>query len=167
MTEIADEFRGDDASLVRSIEALIGLNDDGALVPHGIGGHARALLSAAAVRLSAASKPIAWLAPTVGNNLSVVSAGIAEHMVTAFPVYGRQPISHESETGNSVSEQDARDAARWRQFLSMIDPDKVPGGFTVYFAVEKGTDQLCFPNDAVELVDAGLDLVAASESTQP
>ncbi|WP_254227843.1 hypothetical protein [Burkholderia gladioli] len=50
-TALMDDFRGDDAHLVRSIEALIALNDEGALVPHGIGGHARALLSAAAVRL--------------------------------------------------------------------------------------------------------------------
>lgn len=157
MIDMTDDFKGDDAALVRSIEALISMNDAGALVPHGIGGHARALLSAAAVRLSAASKPIASLAPTVGNNLSVVSAGIAEHMVTAFPVYGRQPISHESETGNSVSEQDARDAARWRQFLSMIDPDKVPGGFTVYFAIEENTDQLCYADaDMIEIIDAAI-----------
>ncbi len=54
-TGLTDEFRGDDAHLIRSIEALIELNDEGALVPHGIGGHARALLSAAAVRLAAQS----------------------------------------------------------------------------------------------------------------
>lgn len=48
----ADDFNGDNASLVRSIEALISLSDKGALVPHGLGGHARTLLAAAAVRLS-------------------------------------------------------------------------------------------------------------------
>ena len=50
---LADEFNGDDADLVRSIEALIRLNDDGALVPHGVGDLARGLLAAAAVRLKA------------------------------------------------------------------------------------------------------------------
>lgn len=50
----------------------------------------------------------------------------------------------------------ARDAARWRKFLSMVDPDKVPGGFTVYFAVEKGTDQLCYFDCVTELVDAAM-----------
>jgi hypothetical protein len=49
---IEDSFRGDDAKLISCIEALIHLNDAGALVPHGIGGHARELLSAAAVRLN-------------------------------------------------------------------------------------------------------------------
>ncbi len=49
---LTDDFRGNDANLVRSIEALIALNDEGALVPHGIGGLARVLLSAAAVRLT-------------------------------------------------------------------------------------------------------------------
>lgn len=51
---LTDMFQGDDAALIRSIEALIAMNDNGALVPHGIGGHARSLLSAAAVRLSSA-----------------------------------------------------------------------------------------------------------------
>ncbi|MDC6128597.1 hypothetical protein PPH41_11610 [Burkholderia gladioli] len=49
---LTDDFRGNDTNLVRSIEALIALNDEGALVPHGIGGLARVLLSAAAVRLT-------------------------------------------------------------------------------------------------------------------
>lgn len=53
--ELHDDFRGDDAHLVSCIKALISLSDEGALVPHGIGGHARALLSAAAVRLSLAT----------------------------------------------------------------------------------------------------------------
>ncbi|WP_199855917.1 hypothetical protein [Burkholderia metallica] len=52
MQQLTDDFRGDDAALVRSIQALIDLNDSGALVPHGIGGHARGMLSAAAVRLT-------------------------------------------------------------------------------------------------------------------
>ena len=50
----ADEFRGDTPSLVRNIVALLELDADGALVPHGVGGHARGLLSAAAARLAAA-----------------------------------------------------------------------------------------------------------------
>ncbi len=50
----ADEFRGDTASLVRNIIALLDLDAQGCLVPHGVGGHARGLLSAAASRLAAA-----------------------------------------------------------------------------------------------------------------
>ncbi|WP_334029003.1 hypothetical protein [Burkholderia orbicola] len=52
MQQLTDDFRGDDAALVRNIQALIDLSDSGALVPHGIGGHARGMLSAAAVRLT-------------------------------------------------------------------------------------------------------------------
>lgn len=52
---LTDDFRGNTPALIRSIEALISLSDEGALVPHGIGGHARGLLSAAAVRLAAPS----------------------------------------------------------------------------------------------------------------
>ena len=47
-----DTFRGDTENLRRSIKALVELDMEGALVPHGIGGHARALLTAAYHRLS-------------------------------------------------------------------------------------------------------------------
>ena len=56
MTQIKDTFRGNDAKLLRSIEALLALDADGALVPHGIGTHARDLLSAAYVRLDTLGK---------------------------------------------------------------------------------------------------------------
>ena len=56
-----DEFRGDTPSLVRNIVALLELDADGALVPHGVGGHARGLLSAAAARLAAAPQAPAGL----------------------------------------------------------------------------------------------------------
>lgn len=49
---MTDTFRGDNAALVSSIKALLALDADGALVPHGIGGHARGLLEAAACRLA-------------------------------------------------------------------------------------------------------------------
>lgn len=67
---------------------------------------------------------------------------------TITPLYTHPP--------RATSAEDARDAARWRQFVEMIDPDKVPGGFTVYFAVEKGTDQLCYFDCVTELVDAAM-----------
>jgi hypothetical protein len=50
--QAADLFRGDTASLIDSIQALLDLDAAGSLKPHGIGGHARILLSAAAVRLA-------------------------------------------------------------------------------------------------------------------
>ena len=50
--KIEDTFRGDTDNLRRSIKALIELDEAKALVPHGIGGHAKGLLSAAYVRLS-------------------------------------------------------------------------------------------------------------------
>lgn len=52
---LKDEFRGDDKSLIENIKALLDLDAAGVLVPHGIGGHARTLLGAAAVRLRKAS----------------------------------------------------------------------------------------------------------------
>lgn len=52
--DIADTFGGDDAHLCNCIAALLALDANGALVPHGIGGHASNLLSAAYVRMTAA-----------------------------------------------------------------------------------------------------------------
>lgn len=48
---MTDTFKGDNAKLIECIRALISLSDDGALVPHGLGGHARTLLDSAATRL--------------------------------------------------------------------------------------------------------------------
>ncbi len=50
-TKIKDEFRGDDAHLCQSIKAIIELSDAKALIPHGLGGHARKLLAASYRRL--------------------------------------------------------------------------------------------------------------------
>src|SRR4051812_32002659 len=50
-----DTFRGDNPALLDSIDALLALDAKGALVPHGIGGHARTLLQSAYVRLRALS----------------------------------------------------------------------------------------------------------------
>jgi len=55
---ITDEFNGDTEHLRRSIKALIEMSDDGALVPHGLGGHARALLAASHQRLRPRKIPL-------------------------------------------------------------------------------------------------------------
>lgn len=52
---IVDDFNGDNAKLINSARALISLSDSGSLAPHGIGGHARAILSAFIVRTEAAA----------------------------------------------------------------------------------------------------------------
>lgn len=65
---VVDKFKGDDAHLVRCIQALLNFDARGALVPHGLGGHARDLLAAAACRL-----------PLVSNRSmkpAAVSAGV-------------------------------------------------------------------------------------------
>ena len=51
LSRFPDTFNGDDEHLVQCIEALLSLDAKNALVPHGIGGHARGLLSAAMHRL--------------------------------------------------------------------------------------------------------------------
>lgn len=50
----ADTFNGDTPHLVRCIDSLLSLDDAGVLRPHGLGGHARTMLAAAARRLAAA-----------------------------------------------------------------------------------------------------------------
>lgn len=49
---ISDDFRGDNEHLRETIVALLELDEKDALKPHGIGGHARALLSSAYERLA-------------------------------------------------------------------------------------------------------------------
>lgn len=52
---LKDTFKGTTQHLCSCIEALLALDAKGALVPHGVGGHARGLLAAAALRLAALS----------------------------------------------------------------------------------------------------------------
>jgi hypothetical protein len=54
---IEDTFRGDTELLRRSIAALLEFDAKGTIAPHGIGGHAYTLLSAAYVRLAALTAP--------------------------------------------------------------------------------------------------------------
>jgi hypothetical protein len=48
---IRDEFKGDDAALRASVKALIEISDDGAMAPHPLGCHSRALLAACYCRI--------------------------------------------------------------------------------------------------------------------
>lgn len=57
VAEFGDGFNGDTPHLIACIEALLVLDAKGALVPHGVGGHGRALLTAAASRLALLSAP--------------------------------------------------------------------------------------------------------------
>lgn len=52
-TAAAPVDQGEDAHLVRCIEALLAMDADCVLVPHGLPGYARTLLSACASRLAA------------------------------------------------------------------------------------------------------------------
>jgi hypothetical protein len=85
MTTLEYTFRGDNANLIRSIEALLELDAEGALVPHGVGGHARALLSAAAVRL-AAQPTDAEVTDAMDTLVAVLNAiGYTEEFAEAHP----------------------------------------------------------------------------------
>lgn len=56
MGKLTDTFQGDTPHLIASIKALLDLDARGALVPHGVGGHARTLLASAATRLLDAAR---------------------------------------------------------------------------------------------------------------
>jgi len=85
-----DQFRGDNAALVSNIRALLDLDAKGALVPHGVGGHARALLSAAAARLGQPAQPAAsvrLLCRKCGEqtSISISSARLVTHFPNGMP----------------------------------------------------------------------------------
>lgn len=99
---ITDDFRGSTEQLIASITALIKLDSAGALVPHGIGGHARKLLAAAAVRLAA---------PTAQPEIPAVS---------------RESISALRWLLNMTTEFDRKDV-RTRQAARLLDDYTVEG----------------------------------------
>lgn len=70
---MTDNFNGDTPHLIRSIEALLKLDEGKALVPHGIPGHARTLLEAAAKRLGA--EPVAEVVAGTENYGAVQFSG--------------------------------------------------------------------------------------------
>ena len=78
---VIDDFNGDNAKLIESARALISLSDSGSLAPHGIGGHARAILSAFIVRTEAAALSQtagvpSWIVNDLGE-LGVMVNGVA------------------------------------------------------------------------------------------
>lgn len=56
---LVDHFQGNDTQLVASMRDLVHLDSKGYLVPHGIGGHARLLISSSVIRIQAANKQLA------------------------------------------------------------------------------------------------------------
>jgi hypothetical protein len=87
-----DNFNGDTAHLIRCIEALLNLDAKGALVPHGIGGHARTLLEAAAVRLGA--EPVAEVVAGTENYGAVQFSGPIPPKGTKLYTLGVEGKSH-------------------------------------------------------------------------
>ena len=73
---IIDDFRGDDALLRECIQALIRLNDKDALIPHGIGGHARCLLAASYHRLGRVNR-----VPMLSRVMTFVFGGMAGTLI--------------------------------------------------------------------------------------
>lgn len=79
LSRFPDEFRGDNAHLVRCIGALLSLDAKNALWPHGIGGHAKGLLSAAMHRL--VSHPLPTPAEPLGRDAEGVEGLASDDVV--------------------------------------------------------------------------------------
>lgn len=87
--ELKDDFHGDDTRLVACIEALVAMNDKGALSAP-IGSHARELLAAAAVRLS---RPAPASAPAqVPEGWMVVPIEPTQEMLLKSGLYDNDTI---------------------------------------------------------------------------
>jgi hypothetical protein len=100
-----DGFNGDNAHLIECAKALIELDAKGALIPHGIGGHARQLLQAFIARLpiqALASKAVEWpaikSAPKDGSSVVLCN----EHGITAT-CYWMEARSYNKDGGLWVS----------------------------------------------------------------
>lgn len=108
---MSDDFNGDDAHLVSCIKALLDLDKSGSLVPHGIGGHARTMLEAAASRLEArAGEAVAEVAMTSGSlcDWKLVWFRDPDSLPARSRLYLHPP------TGDAAG-KDSVDAARYRE----------------------------------------------------
>jgi hypothetical protein len=94
---MTDNFNGDTPHLIRCIEALLNLDAKGALAPHGIGGHARTLLEAAAVRL-APGEPVAEVVAGTENYGAVQFSGPIPPKGTKLYTLPASRHSEEAET---------------------------------------------------------------------
>lgn len=112
------DFNGDTPHLIRCIESLLRLDASGALVPHGVGGHARTLLAAAAARL-ASKQPTDTLTDREGKTLH----GLVELAAAAYY------LADNTEDDGSTLTVDRQDFDRLSEALDRLDelPDDKPG----------------------------------------
>lgn len=62
-----DDFRGDTLQLIAAMRALVELDKEGCLRPHGIGGHASSLLVCSSIRLETLRTKVAALEAELAN----------------------------------------------------------------------------------------------------
>ncbi|WP_315127019.1 hypothetical protein [Comamonas antarctica] len=140
---VPDEFRGDTAALVRNITALLELDAEGALVPHGVGGHARGLLAAAAARLSVS--PAQEHATQLAGQGQEVTDGMAlafHHAITDGSI-GQADVE-EIKTGlravlcHAAAPIQAQEDARDLEAQALRACRDLPEGWEVTIRLEKG-----------------------------
>lgn len=184
---VIDDFNGDNAKLVESARALISLSDSGSLAPHGIGGHARAILSAFIVRTEAAAlSQTAGVAVDADEVLVALRRGegyedvhpqlVAEDAIDdrwpEWRIIAAAPAASGVESAASVSEraryteQMVRDASG-KAWEYMGDADVVPLGLALELVQaltqQRGDD---VESAARALFEAQADPIAASWDRQ-
>jgi len=156
--EARDDFNGDTPHLIRCIEALLRIDKAGALFPHGIGGHARTLLSAAACRLAAlsalaAGKQEAWIPSSErlpAKDVEVLTYdSSADHVfVNQWCDWWEAPVSFSSKTicvGEGWETGEFENITHWMPLPASpsplcVDPESAgTGGQAGTFADKSGT----------------------------
>lgn len=149
-TEIEDTFNGDNEHLRASIKALISLNDSDSLVPHGLGGHARALLASSYHRIAqlereledAKSQLVIQLEVYNHQQSQLTAAKLA--LVMAMEVILETP--HRINKAEAVGEWSALDinpsAIRNEENARKLFFEKLNDALTAIDSVLKGTNEL-------------------------
>ncbi len=119
---MTDDFKGDNAQLVSCIESLISLDADGALVPHGLGGHARGLLAAAASRLALSTNageaaPVAFEWPKLEKPARAGGGVFRAGVSSRFVVEAAQRLYEASEVDRNRTPEEMQEDERKRRSL--------------------------------------------------
>ena len=109
--------------LIANINALLSIDAAGALVPHGLGGHAKTLLKAAADALEAAQpagEPLAWCQLSIGgksiayfDGKPIIMTGKVGNDCHQTPLYTHPPAPQVPMTADDIERLVSEKGLRW------------------------------------------------------
>lgn len=157
LAKFPDTFNGGDAHLVRSIEALLSLDAKNALVPHGIGGHARGLLSAAMHRLASQSRAAGVRGVAYDRELiaTMLHEGASVHKFTADAIREQIRLLRDADNADAAGVRTARQppkdagAVPLPERYSFRTNPPLPG-----YAIPASDGQWCKVTDVIAYGDA-------------